>query len=265
MTTPRFISFDQTDHASGEELLGYGRLIFSSFQANGGFVSSHRNGRETARIKKGARDWTDWMTDNMRNVGIGYLPEAMSMFDLIHRIAYNAEAPKSFTARWTDRYMQSWLRDDAQVSQLDVMYIVGKQMWRSGENMHYQVKNKFFRTLGQWIVETGNKTTPAYERLRHASVLLRADLKQFTSEQETYKTALAKSSLEELPATFDGTDCATLKAYRELAYELFPGYMEADRFRSCDSNLLHALSISPGLNRWERMAYEIEAETSRCL
>lgn len=265
MTTPRFISFDQTDHASGEELLGYGRLIFSSFQANGGFVSCHRNGRETARIKKGARDWTDWMTDNMRNVGIGYLPEAVSMFDLIHRIAYNAEAPKNFTARWTDRYIQSWLRDDSQISQLDVMYVVGKQMWQRGGNMHYQIKNKFFRTLGQWIVETGGKTVSAYERLRQASVLLRADLKQFTREPETYKADLAKKSLEKLSVTFDGIDSATLKAYRELAYELFPGYMDSDRFHRCDSNLLHALSISSGLNRWERMAYEIEAETARCL
>ncbi len=191
------------------------------------------------------------------HMSIGNLPEIMPMFDLIHRIAYNRAAPESFTRRWTDKYIQAWLRDDKDVSLLDVTYIVGKKILQDKGAVHYQIRNKFFKLISGWVHD-GLKQH-SYERLRQVAILLRADLSELVSEPEAYKSYLAEKNIGHLSGTFSAMDASTLKACREFAYELFPGHITSDQLAHYDKNLLQALSMSRDLNRWDRMAYGIEA------
>lgn len=258
-------TFESIQKHDGADVYGYGHLLVSAFQYCGGFDYGCKKTDDIVKsqslITIEARKWVKHIRHQYENLGEEWLFDLSSLYSFVYGIAFKIACADHVVETLRERFFNAWLRGYRRISDLDLAEYLVRVWNKDKEDMKSSRKNCMWRIIRPWIDEFriyGRfENKDLYSAIRIASILIWCDLPAVLKDEIVFKKNLIARYMPQINL-LEGRDGKVLKALYGLTNMAIPKYLGVNEYISERTKLMKALAKSPDINRYDRLAFELD-------
>jgi len=245
------------DFSDTREISGFASLLCKSASNAGMFLSGFTPTADTVEIRRQADKTIRRLDTGLPRMSEAGALSAISVYDIIHRIAYTTPADRNTIDTYILSAFRSMQRGDKSIDPYDLFreITLASLMNRSA----YSGKPMEWLTLriSEWHRQAtlgfDTRKQSVYDIGNRATLLLDTDLTAIEGKsQSNFKSRLFDSTRQHLDS-YDNAGWATLQALTRFLTASHQ-YLPSDEAATLDNRLLTALLTHPSTNRFLRAA-----------
>lgn len=241
------------DFTDAGDVRGFATLMLAAAGNAGMFLSPGLSSPDARAIRVAAREWICRVKEVIDTVGPGDALGIISVFDLMHRMAYGIDADEAYVDKYRLLAFERYIRGDGGVDRYSLFQTVSQQVRRRKKafldtplRWRCHVLDKWYRQFQSGVCHDGLDDLDTVQRVR---MLMASDLWAFETRNESaFKKKLFESHCHYLDETA-GMDLKMLTATSGLL-GVCAGYLNPAGYLSREESIFRAILSLPNANRY---------------